>query len=208
MKEEVQYGSVHRPVNFPVDYYPPEDAMDVLYADPAVHRIAEGVFSLSYYVKEDYPAENTIEELRNFMRSKKYVRHELYPEDFAVSTSINNDSKRDYKFNPKETESLRESMRRGTDGSVNKAKWEKSPPEENIKGYVHYYWKEEWITVNDDFVSVTLSYMHPEAQIERHKLFVQMGIYTPSSSKYPSVQKYKKLYPEKFSDKQQGEIIQ
>ena len=43
---------------------------------------------MHYYINEDYPAHNTIRQICDIMLSKGYVRRELYPEDFAVSTAV------------------------------------------------------------------------------------------------------------------------
>ena len=105
-----------------------------------------------------------------------------------------------HKVNQDETESLRESLRKTTESYVNKAEWKKTDLEERIEGFVATYsWNEQWISTNDDLISISLSYMQSEVQEKMNKLFIQIYIGTPSSAEHSYVLNYKKMHPEKFN---------
>ncbi len=69
-KKQVENGVTYRPDNFPEILVPPENATDVRYSNPKVYKPAAGYFYLYYHVVEEYPPEETIEQMRNDLKMK------------------------------------------------------------------------------------------------------------------------------------------
>jgi hypothetical protein len=190
-KKEVLYGTPTRPDDFPINIFPPDNAMEVDYASPDTAKVAKGFYSLSYMINEEYPAKETVEAIQEILRSKGYVKVEWAAEDYVVHIFDAVDGKRKDSESKQETEALRKSM---NENPRSTSKWKKGDPIEGDVGDSYYSWKDQWITGSDDLVEVIFSY----AKKEVNELYVQFYVCTSLSGEFPYVKKYKKLHPEKF----------
>ena len=190
-----QYGQTDRPDNFPADVYPIENALDISYAVPDEHKIAKGVWSLSYSVKDGYPAEDTVQKIREQMQSNGYVRVSWVADDYSVKVKGNGTEEEDQQMREELTKTIREGF---GDGVVNKSEWKQTDLGRKAKGYISYEWKEEWVSASEDLVDVILFYMYPEGKEDLGQVFVQISVFTPSSWRCPYVKRYKELHPDAF----------
>ncbi len=190
-KKHIPNGVTYRPANFPEILIPSENAMGVRYASPETAKIVKGCYSLSYFLSEEYPAEETIEQIQNNLKAKGCVRLKWSKEDGGVYTREQGKGK--FVLNKELTEESHKNI--PDDLHLQQTKWRVN---DRMQLGVSHDWLEDWITPNDNLVSITLSYKDTK---EMNRLLVDCSVFTPSSWRYPLVKKFKELHPELFDEK-------
>ncbi len=199
-KKQVVYGVTYRPDNFPeILAAPPEDAINVRYASPETAKIVKGCYSLSYFLPEEYPAEETIEQIQNNLKAKGCVKFKRSKEDMAVYTR-EGQGKGKFVLNIEETEKVKKNI--PDDLHLQPTKWRVN---DRMQLGVSHDWIETWITPNDNLVSIVLTYKDTK---EMNKLFVIRSVSTPSSVLgRDRIRKYKERHPELFEVNQDEKIM-
>ncbi len=196
-KKQVDYVT-YRPDNFPEILIPPENAMGVRYASPETANIAKGYYSLAYYLTEEYPAEETIEQIQSDLKTKGCVRVKWSKEDMKVYTR-EGQGKGEFVLNKEMTEKYQKGI--PDDLHLQQTKWRVN---DRMQLGVSHEWLEDWITPNDNRLSITLTYKDTK---EMNKLFVYYSVATSSTTRYGYVRKYKELHPELFEVNQDEETM-
>ena len=194
-KKNVINGVPHRPEVFPEILTPPDDASEVRYLSPETGKIVKGAYSLSYWLKDEYPAEKTIDRIQKHLRSQDCVRVKgSVLSDLSSMHVIEGEG-----FNKRVvdvSEEFRKSLKQ-TEKSI-ETQWRKPELLADYAEYVYSTWHEEWITPDDEKISIVLEYYIPENEEKVDQLYVNLSVFTPSSWMYPHVQRYKEKHPEKF----------
>ena len=192
-------GTTYRPEGFPEILTPLEDATEIRYLSPDTGRIAEGAYSLSYRVVDDYPATKIIERIRSHLKSYGCVRVEWMPDDYAVYVTVDKDSDKKYVLDEKMTQDLREELKENQ--WPGEPKWQEPNHLARYRDIIYSSWQEEWITPDNELFSIILQYSIPKQKENNiDQLFVNLTLFTPSSWKYPYIQRFKNAYPEKFCE--------
>jgi hypothetical protein len=193
-KKEEEYGVEIRPEDFPEILVPPKDATEIRYSSPETGKIVEGTYSVSFWLNEEYPAENTIDQIQSHLQSQDCVRVKgSVLSDLTTLHVIEGEG-----FNKKVvdmSDKFRESLKQ-TERST-ETQWRKP---HGLADILHSIWSEEWITPDDDKVSVLLTYYFPDKGYGGYRIWVHLTAFTPSSWMYPHVQRYKENHPEQFKD--------
>lgn len=195
-KKTGEYGVSDRPDQFPEILTPPDNATEVWYVSPTTEKIVRGAYSLSYMLNEEYPAEMTIKQVQNHVKSYGCVRVEWMPDDFSVYHVEGKSSNRRIVESPEDSQQFRESLEK--EQMVVKTKWQKPEPLADYADKIYATWNEEWITQSNDLLAITLIYLTPSNGESVNKIYVHCILFTPSSDRYPYVKKYKERHPEKF----------
>jgi len=196
-KKEEEYGVTYRPSDFPEILAPPKDATEIRYSSPETGGIVKGAYSISFWLNEEYPAKNTIKQIQRYLQSQDCVRVEgSVLSDLSTMHIIEGEglNKKVVDITQEFKEDLKKTQR------VIETQWQKPHPQANYADIVYSTWAEEWITPDDDKVSVVLDYYFPDKGYEGNRLWGHLTVFTPSSWMYPHVQRYKEKHPEKFKD--------
>lgn len=196
-KKEKGYGVETRPEDFPEILVPLDGAIDVRYLSPETSDIVEGTYSVYFWIDEEYPASKTIEQIQNHLKSQDCVRvrgsvlsdlttlHVIEGEGFNKKVvDMSNEFRQDLKKTQIPTET----------------QWRKPNPLASYAEYKYSTWSEEWITPEDDKISIILEYDIHEGEEKLNELYVYLAMFTPNSWMYPHVQRYKENHPEEFQD--------
>ena len=196
-KKEKEYGVATRPENFPDILVPVESAIETRYLSPETGNIVKGVYKVSFWIDEEYPAKNTIEKIRSHLYDQGCIR---------IKGSVLNDLSSLYLIEGeglnKRVVDITEELKRDIEKTriPTETQWQRPEPLADYAKIIHSRWHEEWITPGDDKVSVYLAYYFPDKGYEDYRIWVHLDVFTPSSWMYPHVQRYKENHPEEFTD--------
>lgn len=196
-KKNIINGVPDRPEGFPEILIPMDGAVEVRYLSPEIGKIAEGAYLILFWVDEEYPASKTIEKIQKQMQSQGCVRVEgSVLSDLTSLQIIEGEglNKKVIDVSDEFKESLKHSDR------PTETQWRKPDPLADYADIIEATWSEEWITHNDDMVSICLQYYFPQKGNGDLRLWVQVTLFTPSSWQYPNVLRYKKNHSEQFND--------
>ena len=146
----------------------------------------------------------TIEQIQSHLKKQGCVCVAWTADVFSVYDVVKDDSgKRKGVENVQATQNFRKNLKelkRSTE-----TQWQKSEPFADYADIIHSTWSEEWITENDGLISIILTYYFPKKGYEDYRLWVYITLFTPSSSKYPYVKRYKERHPEQFPQSSESE---
>lgn len=189
-------GVPNRPENFPDILVPVDGAIDILYLSPEIGGIAEGVYSITFWLDEEYPAANSIEQIQKHLQAEGCVRvNGSVLSDLSSMHIIEGEG-----FNKKVTdvtEEFQKSLKRSEPPS--ETQWRKPEPLADYANSIHSTWSQEWITQDDGLMSIHIQYYFPEKGHSDSQLWMHLILFTPSSWQYQHVLRYKENYPEQFN---------
>jgi hypothetical protein len=202
-KKEGVNGVPYRPDGFPEILVPLEGATEIRYLSPETGKIVEGTYSISFWLDEEYPAKNTIEQIQSHLKSRGCVRVQgSVLNDLTTLRVIAGEG------SSKEVVDIANDIRQELQNIQipTETQWQKPNPLAKYAEYTYSTWSEEWITHEDDKISIVLEYYIRDGEEKLDQLYFYSAMFTRSSWMYPHVLRYKKNHPEQFGEPNSIEI--
>ena len=193
-KKEGVNGVPYRPEGFPEILVPLEGANQIRHLSPETGNV-KGAYSISFWVDEEYPAKNTIEQIQNHLKSYNCVRVEgSVLNDLSTLRVIAREG------SGKEVINIADDIRQELQKIQipTETQWQRPHPQADYADVIHSGWTEEWITENDDLFTIVLDYYFPDKGYKDYRIWVHLNMFTPSP--WIHVQRYKENHPDQFKD--------
>lgn len=157
-KKNVMNGVPYRPETFPEMLVPFDGAKETRYLSPETGKIVEGAYLISFWIDEEYPASIIIGQIQKHLQSYDCVRIDGSVLNDLASLHIVEGKGLNKKVTDVSDE-FRESLKNIE--RPTKTQWRKPEPLVDYAD-IEAMWSEEWISQNDDLVSIHLEYCFPQ----------------------------------------------